>query len=255
MRHRAVEHMAKTADTEAMLALSEIDDGGLGVSAGVARVVITSLPNGYTGSGTGTLTGTANAALGTQDGVTTLAVGDVVFLPAGLANTTAAHDEGPYIILALGSGTTPYQLTRPSWFATGELIQLAQTVKIGSEGAQWRGTTWKSFSVKGAVIDTQDPGFYPDLVTQSVTLTAGTVTIAGIPVRPTNTSLAIVFASRTTPSTPSLTVQYNPSAITPGRVGTAGGLTQASVTVQAQIAAGTINVADGSTLTAAIQNW
>jgi len=100
-------------------------------NAFTARAVVSLLSGAYTGSGTGTLTASANAAFGTQDGVSTLAVGDVVLLQAGTTNLTAAKDAGPYTISVLGSGTVKWVLTRPLWWATGATAPLSQRIEIG----------------------------------------------------------------------------------------------------------------------------
>lgn len=151
------------------------NDGG--TAAYKARAVITSLANGYTGSGTGTLTGTANAALGNQDGVA-VAVGDVVFLPAGISHATAAKDAGPYVISQLGSGTAPFILTRPVWWQTGDVAQLGQAIDIGGEGAIWGGNAFKVMAAKGSTtIDTNDLALYPKTFRKTVTLASGTYTL------------------------------------------------------------------------------
>src|SRR5580700_11184256 len=125
---------------------ADLNDGG--TSAFKARAVMTTLQASYTGSTTGTLTGPANTALSASDGVT-LAVGDVVFIPPAITNIEAASDGGPYVVTALGSGSSSWGLTRPAWWMTGSAAQLGQAVDIGGEGTKWGGNTWKCFGAKG----------------------------------------------------------------------------------------------------------
>ncbi len=151
---------------------------GLSPANMTSRAVVTSLA-AYAGTTTGTLTASANGAFGTQDGITTLAVGDTVFIPEGTTNLTAASDAGPYVIAALGATGAKWQLVRPSWWATGASIPTG-AIKIGPEGTFWFGTEWKSFAVKGSqVIDTSAPKLYPGRVAFQITLVAGTKTISG----------------------------------------------------------------------------
>lgn len=94
---------------------------GNGVAPMTARAVATSIA-AYGGTTTGTLTANANGAIGAQDGVT-LAAGDVVFLPEGIANLSAASDAGPYVVANTGSASTKFVLTRPAWWSTGAQIR------------------------------------------------------------------------------------------------------------------------------------
>jgi hypothetical protein len=211
-----------------------------------ARAVATSLA-AFTQTA-GVILADAVGAVGTQDGVSTLAAGDVIFLPLGTvgAATVAAADVGPWVISVLG-GAVKYQLVRPSWYRHGSAIVPATVIEVGGEGTLFGGTAWKSFAAGSLVVGTGAPLFYPNQVVQSAVLVAGTVPLANVPVR-SATKTAVSF-NRTTPNTASSTVQYNASTITPGALGTA------SIVVQAQVAAGTINVADISTLNVAVSNW
>jgi hypothetical protein len=214
-----------------------------------ARAVVTALSGAYTGSTTGTLTASANAAFGTQDGVATLAVGDVVWLQEGLTNLTAASDAGPYVIQSLGSASSKWILSRPSWWASGAQIP-QHPVDIGPEGTFWQGTQWKSFAVKGSnTVDANAPKAFVGCVTQSVMLVAGTVTISNVGIL--SASKTGIGATRTTANTCTATTggyQCN-GAPTAGAIGTG------SVVVFATVAAGTINNADVSTLSVTITNW
>jgi hypothetical protein len=64
-----------------------------------------------------TLTNGTNAAIGTIDGVT-VAIGDLILLSAQSSTTTpTSAANGPWIVTDLGSASTPYVLTRPTWFS------------------------------------------------------------------------------------------------------------------------------------------
>jgi len=156
---------------------------GFGVSAIVAgalkaRAVVTSLA-AYTAV-SGVLTANANGALAAQDGVT-LAVGDVVMLPAVVSGgaTVAAADAGPYVVTSLGSASSKYVLTRPSWFAHGSGIPLAATVDVAS-GTIYAGISWRSFAGKGAIVGTTDPAMYPRCVKGTQALTGGAATVSSL---------------------------------------------------------------------------
>lgn len=211
-----------------------------------ARAVVTSL-QAMGGTTTGTLTETTNGALAAQDGVT-IAVGDVVMIPEGVTNLAAASDAGPYVVTAIGGASAKWSMTRPSWWATGAQIPNAE-LKVGPEGTLFFSSTWKSFAPKGSqAIDTNAPKLYPGSVSQSVTLVAGTKTITNVPIwAATSQIIAVRTAAGGTTTT---TIMYAPAAApTPGVIGTA------SIAVQAEVAAGTIQNADTSVLTVTILNW
>lgn len=200
----------------------------------------------YTGTGTGVLTGAANGVIHAVDGLT-LAVGNVIVLPTGTTNLTAA-DAGPWQVTSIGAAGAKYVLTRPSWWAHGATIAEGQGVDIGGEGATFGLTTWKTnVQTAAKVVDTDDPDMYPTCVTLSLVLVAGTVTTALVPIRSaTKSGVAI---TRTTANTSTATTGgYHVTTITPGAYGTA------SLIVQAAVAAGTINNADISTLAVTVTN-
>lgn len=233
---------------------SWFDTAATPVESGVAfkaRAVVTSL-GANTGTTTGVLTVTATGALGAQDGVT-LVAGDVVFVQEGTTNLAAASDAGPYVVTNAGGTGIKAVLTRPSWWATGDAMQIGATIELGGEGTLNAGTAWRSFAAKGSVIDTTAPSFWVRSVTQSVTLAAGTVTISNVGVR--SASKTQVILTRTaTGGTVATTVEYCPTVagatgLTQGVIGTG------SVVVQATVAAGTIQNTDTSILAATVSNW
>jgi len=212
-----------------------------------ARGVVTSL-QAYTGSGTGTLTETANGAWAAQDGITN-AVGDVVFIQAGTTNLTAALDAGPWQISGLGSAGTKWVLIRPDWWQNGAVMPNGIVIDTGGEGTLFAGVQWKSFAAVGsAVVGTNDPTFYPNRVTQQLTLVAGTVTVTNVAIR--LAAKVSVMCTLITPNTATSTVGYGIIASpTIGYTGTA------SAVVDALVANQTKNATDVSTINVCIQNW
>lgn len=238
--------LINTAAVRAMAPLFVEGGGGIpGVTSnGTVRAVVTSLA-ANTESPAGTLTADANGALGTQDGIT-LVAGDEVFIPEGTTNLDSAELAGPYTVSVVGDGSTKFVLVRPVWWRDGSVISQASDIKI-AEGTLYGGSTWRTFAAKGAVVGTNAPLAYPDYVGQAATLVAGTTTLSNVPLRSaTKSTLSI---NRTTANTASSTVQYNPSTLTAGVLGTA------SIVVQGQVAAGTINASDVSTLNIGVRNW
>ena len=215
-------------------------------SANTARCVVSSI-HAYTGTTTGVLTSTANGAFGTMDGIAT-AAGDIVLLPAGTTNITAASDAGPYVITTLGTSGTPWVLTRPDWWATGSTLPYGASIKIGS-GTVFGGTSWKSYAAKGSqVVDTNDPLMYPDHVTQAVTLASGVKAISNVPIYSATRS-NVLCALSALGGTNTGTVTFGTLvAATPGALNTA------TVTVNALATAQTVQTGDASTLLVTIIN-
>jgi hypothetical protein len=219
----------------------------LGIHAPVRAVV----PANFVGTVTaGVLTATSNGALATQDGVT-LAVGDRVLVAA---QTTAA-DNGIYVVTSLGGASAKAVFTRASDGVTGAAIIPAETVAI-AEGTLFAGTIWVA-RVTGTnkLVGTDDPKFYPNQFKKTVTLVAGTYTIGagggGEPCFLFSTTLSSVEITRNTANTSTATTggYSSPAASRVAGVGGTG-----AVMVRAEVAAGTINNADISTLDVTISN-
>lgn len=224
--------------------LNSLAAGG-GGSAETPRAVVTSLAANTVTAGV--MSYDAVGAFGTQDGVATLVAGDTVFIQAGTTNLDAAADAGPWEIQTLGTASVVHVMRRPSWWAHGSPIKQAAKIKIGGEGTLYSGSTWQSFVATGKVIGTDDPAMYPDSVTQSIVLVAGHLAVTNVPIRSATKTNYIM--RRSTANTCTLTLEYVPLSITPGALGTA------TVDVTAAVAAGTINVADISTLLFTVVNF
>jgi hypothetical protein len=180
-----------------------------------------------------------------QDGIT-YAAGDIVLL---CKQTTAAQN-GPYLV---GTVSTTAPLTRPNWWAAAKVIPEGTVFQAGYGGTLYGGSAWKSSAAKGAVVDTNDPVLYPQCVKGTATLVAGTVTLGatqGLWLK--STTKSSIQITRNTANTTTLTTGGYSAAVgdrTAGIIGTA------AVIINACVAAGTINIADISTIDYLIQNW
>lgn len=211
-------------------------------SARKVRAVITSM-FAYTAAA-GILTASATGAMASQDGVS-LVAGDSFLMPEGTGATTGA-DAGPYDLTTPGTATTKAAAARPSWWSQGSTIPLSATVTVGPEGTLFGGTAWKTFSAKGKVVGTDAPLMYPARVAQSVTLAAGLITIANVPIRGAGKTIPLVV--RTTAGG-TLGASYQQSALTAGAIGTG------SIQIAAQTTTGATSTLDTSTLTVEISNF
>jgi hypothetical protein len=227
--------------------------------AGFCRAVMTTVATSttYTGTTTNTLTFGSNAGIGTQDGITTLAVGDCVFLPGGTLGSCAitACDTGPWIISVLGSGTVKCVLTRPTWYQTGQNIPIMYQVTIGPEGTQFFDSKWTSWANTPATATASiipvgktatDPLFYPDHVAFNGTLSSGFFTTTTIPIRSlTQSSFAY---QPTNYSGGTTTAKFIMGTISSGGAATAVGyIGTGSVSITACAVAGTVVAGDVST--------
>jgi hypothetical protein len=217
---------------------------GIGASQPVADAVVTSLAACVSASGV--LTASANGAIGAQDGVT-LAVGDVVFIPKGTTNLPDATDAGPYVVLAVGAVGAKFKLVRPAWFAEGAAIPQAFNVKIGG-GAIYGGSTWRTFCAASLVIGTDDPLFWPNFVSTSVTFVSGTSgTLSTLPIR--SATKSAVHISNNGTAAHANTRTWRPTTFTPGDLGTA------ALVVSAESAPGTTNTSDVGVYVIGVQNF
>lgn len=179
-----------------------------------------------------------------RDGITYVQ-GDTVLL----TGQTSKSANGLYSVGLVTAGTAP--LTRIPGFGTGVVFDagMAPIVQLGPEGTLFHGTQWLVTTTTAITIDTTAFDMMPRQVTQSVVLVAGTVTVTNVPIF--SATKSNFLASRTTANTCTATTGgYHPvGAVTPGIVGTA------SLVFDATVAAGTINNADISTLSLTIVNF
>ena len=208
-----------------------------------ARAVQVAALSAYTNVN-GVLTENANGAISTADGVT-LAVGDLIVLPPGIA--ASAVDAGLYQVTSLGGASAKWVLTAAPDWAFGAQV-MPKTEFLVSEGTLYAGTTWVVTNTGLTnTIGTTSFTMYPRFVSQSITLVAGTKTITNVPIL-SATAVAMRF-TRTTANTTASTIDYQPvGTITTGALGTA------TFAFDAVVAAGTINAADISTGSLAIWN-
>lgn len=171
--------------------------------------------------------------------------GDYVLL---VAQTTASQN-GLYKVGTVATGTAP--LTLAEDWATGQVFE-GREIKI-TAGTLFGRSTWAVDTVGAITVGTTSVVMYPDKVTQTAVLVAGTVTVANVPIR--STTATQVLLQRIVANTSSLTTGgYCPTVAGANGI-TAGALGTGQVVIQACVAAGTINNADVSTLAVTIQNW
>lgn len=208
-------------------------------------VVTTALP-AYTNT-SGTLVGNANGAItsGMVDSATP-AVGDTFFLPAGIA--AAAGDVGLYTITAVGAAGAKFSAVPASGWAQGGIVLPKTEILIGPRGTLFGLSTWviTNTGLTNAIGSTSFTAF-PRTVVLDVTLAAGTVTVTSVPIVAA-TKACVTYIRNNPAGTVTTTVMYGLSGLTAGALGTA------SITVQAQVAAGTIQNADTSGLVLTITN-
>jgi len=179
------------------------------------------------------------ASLAARNDATLNVEGDVVLL----VGQTTASQNGLYVVGAVGGGTAP--LTRhPAMPAASTLTSMTVEIAVGT---LYSTTRWFSTAV-APVIGTTDPAFFPEHVTQTIALVAGTTTVTNVPVlSATKSGFAITrqVANTSTSTTGGYVLNGAP---TPGVLGTA------TFAVMAAVAAGTINNADISTVKITVTN-
>lgn len=183
----------------------------------------------------------------TQDGVTYVA-GDRVLL----ANQTTTTENGVYIVGTV-AGTAP--LTRAPDMPLAYALPNGTVIEV-SEGTIWAGSSWKSMSttVGGAVIGTNDPLFYPRVCKGILTLASGTKTLGateGLFIW--STTLSVFDFNMNTPGGTTTSTVGGYGSNSAGR--TAGKSGVAAATCIARVAAGTIDVANNSTVDWNCTNW
>jgi hypothetical protein len=159
--------------------------------------------------------------------------GDVVLAVA----QTSVKQNGLYVVGAVTSSTAA--LTRAPGFATGTILSPSQTVDV-SEGTLFTNTTWKCSNAGPVTVDTTSTTWFPRYVAQQITLVAGLLQVSNVPIL-SSTKTTFTW-ERTTPTGTASTVMYNAVTITAGALGAV------ACSAQAQVAAGTVNVADSSVL-------
>lgn len=179
-----------------------------------------------------------------QDGVTGVE-GDLVLL----ANQTTGAESGVYVLGAVAGGNAP--LTRAAWMPAAAVLRSGYTVHVES-GTLNAASNWFISTAGAITIGTTAHAWYPESITQSVVLVAGTATLTNVPVLSiTKTGWAI---TRRIANTSNLTVGGYCVSVAGANGVTAGTVGTASVVIEATVGAGTINNADISTLQVSIVN-
>lgn len=183
----------------------------------------------------------ANAAV--NDNVLNVA-NDIVLV---VAQTTAAQN-GLYKVGTVGGGTAP--LTRIAPMPAGYVFVADEFEIAVGEGAVFAHSKW--FNSAGGTIATNTPAFMPETVTISQALTAGTATVASIPVL--SATKTFIGLTRRIANTSTATTGGYCTTVGGANGVTAGALGTASIVIEACVAAGTINNADISTLEVSVHN-
>lgn len=206
------------------------------------RGVVKALPGAHSGSGKGHLVASANGAIAAQNGFTP-AAGDVVMVPAGCTNLSAAKDAGPYFVTDPGASGRPYVLDRPSFWAQGSVIPATAAVMCSYEDTLFGGSVWKTENAAGKVVGTDDPAMYPDkVIIKGVALTSGThAAFTTVPISARGT-VSVVYASTYAHTPDTATVNYGAGPITAGAIGAA------SFVPNAYAAAMAVNTSDSTSI-------
>jgi len=154
--------------------------GAIPVSTGPTAVIwvkyAVHVARGVVPTNVSSLAGFTGVAGGTPvDGITYIQ-NDILLL----VGQTTKSQNGLYTVGVVAAGAAP--LTRLADLPTGAIIRNGMIVEI-SEGTEFNGTVWKSFATTtgGAVVDTNDPVFYPRKyvrVTAAMTGSPGTVALS-----------------------------------------------------------------------------
>lgn len=127
---------------------------------------------------------------GTNDGID-YEEGDIVLLfNQNVDGENPGHPEqnGPWVVGAVNiSGIAP--LTRPSWWAASSVVDTGSTrITVGAEGLVYGNTVWKAMGpqeddgyvalpASTITIGTDDPGFYPEMLSVKGVLVGGQCTV------------------------------------------------------------------------------
>ncbi len=200
---------------------------------------------GITVRGVGTVNHslTAFTVATSTDGVT-FVQGDLVLL---CAQTTAA-DNGIYRV---GAVATTAPLTRYELLPTGSTLPGGLTINVGGEGTVFKNTVWASFAAsQNVVVGTTDPKFYPRSVSWTSANVAG-VNTCGVSATSGAPAVMPIFSAKSyiigipgavIGGTPAIAGYRMLAAPTPGVCGVG------TATITACVDAGSISVADVSTM-------
>lgn len=183
-----------------------------------------------------------------NDGLT-YAEGEYVLL----AGQTTAAQCGVYVVGAVSAGVAA--LTRAPEWPDGATIDNGLMISV-SEGTLWAGSTWKAMCTGAAVVGTNDPLFYPGVIHRTVTLVAGTLTLGAggdtVHTPVFSTTKTQVQITRNTANTSTGTTGGYASPVASRAAGKGG---TGAIMIRAEVAAGTINNADVSSVDVTITNW
>lgn len=221
-------------DGKVRIFIPSFDAGALDVSETAGDVVTSLRARNVVNGNVADLAAYTVASNAAVNDATLNVEGDVVLL---VAQSTAAQN-GLYTVGAVSGGTAA--LTRHPAMFTGRVFRADDYDIAIAAGTVFAHSRW--FNSAAGTIGTNDPALYPESVTITQALVAGTMTITSIPIL--SATKTAIHPVRSTANTCVATdggyvLNGNP---TPGALGTA------SATIMASVLAGTINNADVSTL-------
>jgi hypothetical protein len=167
-----------------------------------------------------------------NDGIT-YALSDTVLAIGNGGEGGNPELDGPWIITTVNAGVGT--LTRPPWWPHAATLETSEIpIEVGSEGAVFSNTRWRAMgpNTDGVVItptntfivDTDDPGIYPEMMTFLVTLNNGETTTTA-PVLSISSGVAVTDAD----VRPATTTFYQVT-IGIGGFGSGGGITVSAIT-------------------------
>lgn len=104
--------------------------------------------------------------------------------PLLVAPISPENRNGPWVVTAVNVDGIHGTLTRPSWWADGATLQTSGVpIEVGSEGIFFANTRWRAMGPQTNdivsspqdtfLVGTDDPGMYPEIMTQLIQLTEG----------------------------------------------------------------------------------
>lgn len=232
------------ADGKVRVEIVGNDFAGIDVAEAGADVVTVLRARNVLNSNVADLAAYTVASNASNNDATANVEGDVVLL---VAQTTAAQN-GLYTVGAVAAGTAA--LTRHAAMFTGRVFRADDYEIAIAAGTLFAHSKW--FNSAAGTIGTDAPAFFPESVTQSVALVAGTTTVSNVPVLSATKSGFVL--TRRIANTSVLTVGGYCTSVGGATGVTAGALGTAAVIIEACVGAGTINNADISTLNITITN-
>lgn len=168
-----------------------------------------------------------------NDGIT-YALGDTVLAIGNGGEGGDPQLDGPYIVTAIVAPGVA-SLVRPPWWPNAAVLETSEIpIEVGSEGVVFSNTRFRAMGPNTGgevitptntfIVDTDDPGMYPEMMTFLITLEAGIETFIA-PILSTSSGVGISDID----VRPATTTFYQ-ATVTPGGLGSAGQVTVTAIT-------------------------